>query len=47
MKAKTNRDESGSGRLVQSIDLSREQSRQISQISSLNEQDFVLEDLVM
>lgn len=35
------------GRLVQSIDLSREQSRQISQISSLGEQDFVLEDLVM
>lgn len=35
------------GRLVQSIDLAREQSRQISQISSLNEQDFVLEDLVM
>ena len=35
------------GRLVQSIDLSREQSKQISQIASLSEQNFVLEDLVM
>lgn len=35
------------GRLVQSIDLSREEDRRISQISSLGEQDFVLEDLVM
>ena len=35
------------GRLVQSIDLSREEDRQISEISSLGEQDFVLEDLVM